>query len=112
MSDAHYRGWMMGAFVEEESLRRFAHLEMKFVEVDAGWSQPPHFSKTATTVVIVLEGTHHKRIGGEKVLMERWDYAIIPPGTIIEDLPSDVPCTILAIRTPSIPTDRQLVGEA
>lgn len=106
-----YRDWFVGHFVEKGGLRTSDQVEVRYRETGEDWSIPAHYCKTATTIVLVLEGENRKRINGVDVVLGPLDYIIIPPKAVVEDLPSPGFKRVV-IRVPSIPGDRVAVGEA
>lgn len=103
-----YRGWFVGRFIEglENLIRHTDDLEMKWGVHKAGEERPRwSYSKSATTVTILIEGRWFQEFPEETAeLSERGDYIFWGPGTphrwkALED------SKMLTVRWPSVPDD-------
>ena len=96
------RGWFIGNF--DPSIIKTQDFEVGIMIHKKNDHWPTHFHKIITEYNIVLEG----KIQFNDRTYEKGDIFIVPPYTValcnfLED------CSILVIKTPSVPSDKHLV---
>jgi hypothetical protein len=99
--DEFFGGWFIGGF--RPTLLHTDTFEVGLKRYKAGDTEPEHYQITATEFTLVIEG--RCRIGDVEM----------GPGDILEIEPNEpaafealTPVTLVAIKTPSLPSDKRL----
>lgn len=95
------RGWFIGDF--DKAIYKTKDFEVSFQENDRG-KTPSHIHNEVTEIVLVISGK--ALLNGE--LLGKGDGAVLLPGEI-NQLEYLEHTQILAIKTPSVPSDKQLL---
>ena len=106
------RGWFVGQFVSASGgLRRRDDVDLKWGVHPKGEARPGAWAKykTATTIAVLIEGQCLIQIrdsdhADEHLLSTPGDYLIMAPG-LEHTWEAVTDCTVLSIRTPSVPND-------
>jgi quercetin dioxygenase-like cupin family protein len=102
-----HRGWVVGRFMS--GARKTNHIEIKYWNLKKGGSftHPRSKQKEAVHCVIVLKGRLRGEVDGEEVILDKYDYLVIPPkiySNVILDIFEDVEG--ITIKAPSIEDDK------
>jgi quercetin dioxygenase-like cupin family protein len=98
----YFRGWFIGDF--EPSILRTEDFEVGVLTHKAGEEWPSHYHAIATEYNVLLKGT---MLVNGKLIEESQIFSIEPCETSRVEFLDD--CTILVIKTPSIPGDKYIV---
>lgn len=100
------RGWFIGQFIDDQSLRSNTSVEVKWGVHPSGeekttWTK----SKASSTLVVLISGRFHLRFPNNEFLLTRQgDYVIFPPELAHSWFAEEATC-ILTVRWPSIAGD-------
>ena len=102
-------GWFYGSFMPE-GIAKDTRAEVKVARLDNSFTSEPHYNKTSTKIDIIWEGEAVWEVDGEEVKMNKGDYLIIPPKTVvcIRKVLSDE-LVVQTLRFPSIQDDKVMV---
>ena len=104
-------GWIFGWFMPE-GLAKDKRLEVKVASFPKGFSNNPHYQKTATKIDLVIRGEVIYETDGEDMKLVEGDYVILAPKTmsrIKEVLSEDF--QIQTLKFPSVADDRVEIKE-
>ena len=101
-----HNGWFYGYFMPE-GLAKDERVEIKVAKLDKSFTSPPHFSKIATKIDVIWQGSAIWEVDGEEIKLEKGDYVIIPPNTRVgvKKVISDE-LIVQTIKIPSIANDK------
>lgn len=105
------RGWIIGAFFDDQDVRHCLDLEVKYGEFRRG-EDPNHPAKLSSTTefTLVLSGSLRAAVGSDELILSQGDYVLIHPGTpnntVLEVLEDAV---VLTVKAPSDPSAKQVL---
>jgi mannose-6-phosphate isomerase-like protein (cupin superfamily) len=100
-------GWIYGNFMPLNDLAKDDRAEIKVAKLDNSFTSKPHYNKTSTKLDIIWEGRAIWEVDEAEVEMNKGDYLIIPPKTVvcIKKVLSEI-LIVQTIRIPSTPDDK------
>lgn len=102
-------GWFYGSFMPK-GISKDARVEIKVVKLDNSFTSKPHYNKVSTKIDIVWEGKAIWEVDGKEAEMNKGDYLIVPPNTVvcIKKVLSDE-LIVQTLRFPSTLDDKVMV---
>jgi mannose-6-phosphate isomerase-like protein (cupin superfamily) len=104
----NYKGWFAGDFFPESDPRKIHTFEILYREHHSGEIVAPHIHQQKCELMIILEGKAKFKVNNQESILEKGMYIFVQPNNIVttEFLETS---KIIAIHSPSIPTDKTLV---
>ncbi len=104
-------GWLCGQFFSEESGLKTDQLEVKCATMMPGDTEAEHYHPTGQEMLIIVKGRVKIILDGEEHVLQGGDFVFQKSGT--HETITDViePTTYIAIRTPSVPSNKVVVDK-
>lgn len=104
------RGWLVGQFMNPPFWNDKVEIYYKTFPVgDPGDALHKH--PVGTEYMVVVGGRARPRLGKEVFEIKQGDYLAIPANTVDQLVEVLEELTIIGVRTPSIPNDKQVIEE-
>lgn len=102
-------GWFYGSFMPE-GIAKDERAEIKVAKLGNSFTSKPHYNKTSTKIDIIWEGKAIWEVDGKEIEMNKGDYLIVPPNTVvcIKKVLSDE-LIVQTLRFPSTLDDKVMV---
>lgn len=103
------KGWFVGSFFDEGNPCKTGKLEVMYKEHNKGDLQAPHYHKIKVELLLILEGKAKYKVNDEEIILNKGDFLFVDINNIISGEFLE-PSKIFAVHSPSIPTDKVVVG--
>ena len=107
-----HRGWVVGSFMEEDTVRKNEAVEILYFEFLPGEINHPTKISSIIEVTIIIEGDMSGRIEDKEITLKKGEYIVIKPGTvnnIAQKTASGVKG--LTVKAPSDVSAKKIVNE-
>lgn len=99
------RGWFVGSFFEEENPCKTDKIEMLYRIHKPGDVSEKHYHQEKIELIIILNGEAKYFINDKLTILKKGDFLFVDVNNTIEGI-FEKKCELLAIHSPSIPTDK------
>ena len=106
------KGWFFGHFMDDKLLRsNLVEVAWQDISNKKSSLKDKHFHKKSIEINIIISGWVKITINGKRVKVNRVDFFVIYPLTVVEDVEAGPNTELIVIKAPSIPGDKFLLSE-
>jgi quercetin dioxygenase-like cupin family protein len=108
---AKTKGWFFGSFMDSELLQSEA-VEIAWQQISNTAPNPnqKHLHRKSVEINILIRGTMKITINGESQVLEKGDFYVVWPETVVEDIATGPDTELIVVRAPSLPEDKYSVS--
>jgi len=105
-----HRGWVVGEFMEEDTVRKNEAVEILYFEFPPGKIEHPTKVSSIIEVTILLDGDMGGMIDDREIHLKKGEYVVISPGTVNNTARyTETGVKGLTIKAPSDTTAKKII---